>query len=44
MGTKCTPLVVDLCLFCYVRHLMLTLFDDYQTVLLKHLTLLFKIS
>ena len=43
MGTNCAPLVADLCLFCYVRDFMLTIFDHNQTVL-KHLTLLFKIT
>ena len=30
MGTKCTPLVADLFLFCYERDFMLSLSDNYQ--------------
>ena len=30
MGTNCTPLVADLCLFCYERDLMMSLSDDKQ--------------
>ena len=39
MGTNCAPLVADLFLFCYERDFMLSLSDNNQQILLKHLTL-----
>ena len=31
MGINCVPFVADLFLFCYDRHYMLSLSDDYQS-------------
>ena len=39
MGTNCAPLVSDLFLFCYERHVMLSLSDNNQADILKRLTL-----
>ena len=35
MGTNCAPLVADLFLFCYERDFMLSLSDNYQTVIIE---------
>ena len=35
MGTNCSPLVADLCLFCYERDFMLSLSDNNQTDIIE---------
>ena len=37
MGTSCSPLVEDLCLFCYDRDFMLSLSDNHQTGIIEAL-------
>ena len=37
-GTNCAPLVADLILFCFKRDFMLSLSENYQTVIWKLLT------
>ena len=39
MGTDCAPLVADLLLFCYESGFMLSLSDNNQADVIKHLTL-----
>ena len=35
MGTKCAPLLADLCLFYYERDLMMSLSDDTQADIIE---------
>ena len=34
MGTNCSPVVADLCLFCYERDFMMSPFDDMRAYII----------